>query len=79
MRGDYVFLDYSKMYLDPKLTFDVISDFESRSNFSKLRLGSHELQIETGRYGKIQFPKKKDNVCFVSRDLTISLKISFIS
>ncbi len=45
---------------------DVMCDFKTRGNFSKLRLSSHKLQIETRRYGKHPVPKE-DRYCIFAR------------
>ena len=40
-----------------ELYHDIFSDFFIRSNFAKLRLSAHNLQIETGRYGIKKTPR----------------------
>ena len=65
-----------KTYVLFKTTFkfepylDVLTNFSVRSNFAKLRLSAHNLQIETGRYDMKKIPRA-ERYCAYCKSLGI--------
>lgn len=76
-----------KKYASFKSTFkfetylDIFSDFNMRCCFAKLRLSSHKLHIETGRYSNRNIPREESYClfCKTKNDPVIEDEIHFLT
>ena len=59
---------------------DILSDFSLRSNFAKLRLSAHNLQIESGRYGIKNTPAAERYClyCKINDDYVVEDEVHFL-